>query len=341
MKLIFSLQNYNINSFILTNKLALNFNKFNIQLYGLNSEYLKSKNISIIPIKNSYFNYFKKIVITNIEDYNFYDCNYYFGLFSGCHKFYFKILFKDYLSGLKPAKFSLSLNQMGIKPDNFIELINLFLDEIISIDFFLNFLTEDEFNDDSANLFNLKLHFLVLLKQKKRAGTKYFIIFKGFFLFQLQTLLYYYFLSDLIFFLVFDNLYEFLTKKKKLKLSILLQLIIFYIYKLLNYSVYNFLNMRLFYNKTELLESRGNFLVFITNSFYIFCKKTIRFRKNYNFFYNKYVISYIINLNRLFVKDDFETGLLNQFITLNDYNFHLIENYKLSIFTKNIQEDIN
>lgn len=226
MKSIFSLQNCNINSFILINKLALNFNKFNIQLYGLNSEYLKSKKVNIIPKKNSYFNFFKKIVITNLEDYNFYDCNYYFGLFSGCHKFYFKILFKDYLSGLKPAKFSLALNQMGIKPDNFIELINLFLDEIIAIDFFLNFLTEDEFNDDCANLFNLKLHFLVLLKQKKRAGTKYFIIFKGFFLFQLQTLLYYYFLSDLIFFLVFDNLYEFLTKKKKLKLSILLQLIV-------------------------------------------------------------------------------------------------------------------
>lgn len=328
----FSINNISKNDFIFKNALYLKLKKINIQFYTMNSQYLKSTKLNNFPIKSSYLNFFEKPVITNIEDYNFYDCNYYFGLFSGCHKFYFKILFKDYLSGLKPAKFSLALNQMGIKPDNFIELINLFLDEIISVDFFLNFLTEDEFNDDSINLFNLKLHFLVLLKKKKRAGTKYFIIFKGFFLFQLQTLLYYYFLSDLIFFLIFDNLYEFLTKNRKLKLSVLLQLIIFYIYKLLNYSVFNFLNIRLFYNKTELLESRGNFLVFINNSFYNFSKKLIRFRKNYSFFYNKFVLSYIINLNKFFLKDDYDTNLLSTFVDLNEYNFFLSENYKLVIF---------
>jgi hypothetical protein len=238
---VLSIFNLNINQFILKNVLYLKLKKINTQFYYMNSQYLKSTKLCLLPVKNSYFNFYEKIVITNLEDYNFYDCNYYFGLFSGCHKFYFKILFKDYLSGLKPAKFSLALNQMGIKPDNFIELINLFLDEIISVDFFLNFLTEEEFNDDSINLFNLKLHFLVLLKKKKRAGTKYFIIFKGFFLFQLQTLLYYYFLSDLIFFLIFDNLYESVFKNRKLKLSVLLNLLIFYIYKLLNYSVFIFL----------------------------------------------------------------------------------------------------
>jgi len=327
-----SITNITKNNFVLKNILELKLKKINTQFYSMNSQFLKSKKLNYLPIKNSYFNFFEKAVITNVEDYNFYNCNYYFGLFSGCHKFYFKILFKDYLSGLKPAKFSLALNQMGIKPDNFIELINLFLDEIISVDFFLNFLTDEEFNDDSINLFNLKLHFLVLLKKKKRAGTKYFIIFKGFFLFQLQTLLYYYFLSDLIFFLIFDNLYEFLTKKRKLKLSVLLHLLIFYIYKLLNYSVFNFLNIRLFYNKTELLESRGNFLVFINNSFHGFCKKLIRFRKNYSFFYNKFVISYIINLNKSFLKDDYETNLLSTLVDLNEYNFFLSENYKLVIF---------
>ena len=320
------------NNFILKNSLYLTFKKLNIQFFYVNSQYLKSIKLNNLPLKNSYFNFFEKLVITNVENYNFYDCNYYFGLFSGCHKFYFKILFKDYLSGLKPAKFSLALNQMGIKPDNFIELINLFLDEIISVDFFLNFLTDEEFNDDSINLFNLKLHFLVLLKKKKRAGTKYFIIFKGFFLFQLQTLLYYYFLSDLIFFLIFDNLYEFVTKKRKLKLSVLLNLLIFYIYKILNYSVFNFLNIRLFYNKTELLESRGNFLSFVNNSFYSFCKKLIRFRKNYSFFYNKFVVSYIINLNKNFLKDDYETNLLTTIVDQNEYNFFLTENYKLVIF---------
>lgn len=320
------------NNFILKNSLYLTFKKLNIQFFYVNSQYLKSIKLNNLPFKNSYFNFFEKLIITNVENYNFYDCNYYFGLFSGCHKFYFKILFKDYLSGLKPAKFSLALNQMGIKPDNFIELINLFLDEIISVDFFLNFLTDEEFNDDSINLFNLKLHFLVLLKKKKRAGTKYFIIFKGFFLFQLQTLLYYYFLSDLIFFLIFDNLYEFVTKKRKLKLSVLLNLLIFYIYKILNYSVFNFLNIRLFYNKTELLESRGNFLSFVNNSFYSFCKKLIRFRKNYSFFYNKFVVSYIINLNKNFLKDDYETNLLTTIVDQNEYNFFLTENYKLVIF---------
>lgn len=332
MNEIFSINNINKNDFAFKNTLYLKLKKINMQFYVMNSQYFKSKKLNCFPIKNSYFNFFEKPVITNVEDYNFYNCNYYFGLFSGCHKFYFKILFKDYLSGLKPAKFSLALNQMGIKPDNFIELINLFLDEIISVDFFLNFLTDEEFNDDSINLFNLKLHFLVLLKKKKRAGTKYFIIFKGFFLFQLQTLLYYYFLSDLIFFLIFDNLYEFLTKKRKLKLSVLLHLLIFYIYKLLNYSVFNFLNIRLFYNKTELLESRGNFLVFINNSFYGFCKKLIRFRKHYSFFYNKFVISYIINLNKAFLKDDYDTNLLSTLVDLNEYNFFLSENYKLVVF---------
>ncbi len=167
----------NKNNFLLKNNLYLKLKRINIQFYSMNSQYLKSIKLNFFPIKNSYFNFFEKTVITNVEDYNFYDCNYYFGLFSGCHKFYFKILFKDYLSGLKPAKFSLALNQMGIKPDNFIELINLFLDEIISVDFFLNFLTEEEFNDDSINLFNLKLHFLVLLKKKKKSRNKIFYYF--------------------------------------------------------------------------------------------------------------------------------------------------------------------
>lgn len=317
-----------VNDIIKTN-LIVKFNKININLHGLNPELSKLEVLK--KNKLAYFNFSEKRIISNIDEYNFYDCNYYFGLFNGCHKFYFKVLFKDYLIGLKPAKFSLALNQMGIKPDNFIELINLFLDEIISVDFFLNFLTESEFNDDSANLFNLKLHFLVLLKKKKRAGTKYFIIFKGFFLFQLQTLLYYYFLSDLIFFLIFDNLYESIYKNKKLKLGVLLQLLIFYIWKLLNYSISNFLNIRLFYNKTELLESRGQFFNFILNSFHVYCSKLIRFRKNYNFFYNKLVISYIINVNRVFLKDEYETTLLNNFVDLNEYNFLLNENYKLNI----------
>lgn len=177
MSQIFSIINISKNNFVFKNALNLKLKKINTQFYSMDSQYLKSKKLNYFPIKSSYFNFFEKPVITNVEDYNFYNCNYYFGLFSGCHKFYFKILFKDYLSGLKPAKFSLALNQMGIKPDNFIELINLFLDEIISVDFFLNFLTEEEFNDDSINLFNLKLHFLVLLKKKKKSRNKIFYYF--------------------------------------------------------------------------------------------------------------------------------------------------------------------
>ena len=69
--------------------------KINILFYNVNSQYLKSTKLDFFPIKSSYFNFFEKIVITSVEDYNFYDCNYYFGLFSGCHKFYFKILFKE------------------------------------------------------------------------------------------------------------------------------------------------------------------------------------------------------------------------------------------------------
>ena len=180
---LFSIDTINKNNFIFKNALYLKLKKINIQFYTMNSQYLKSIKLNSFPIKSSYLNFFEKPVITNIEDYNFYDCNYYFGLFSGCHKFYFKILFKDYLSGLKPAKFSLALNQMGIKPDNFIELINLFLDEIISVDFFLNFLTEEEFNDDSINLFNLKLHFLVLLKKKNVLVLNILLFLKVFFYF--------------------------------------------------------------------------------------------------------------------------------------------------------------
>src|SRR3990167_4047264 len=74
----------------------------------------------------------------------------------------------QYLKSTKLAFFPIKSSYF-----NFFEIINLFLDEIISVDFFLNFLTEEEFNDDPINLFNLKLHFLVLLKKKKRAGTKY------------------------------------------------------------------------------------------------------------------------------------------------------------------------
>jgi len=69
---------------------------------------------------------------------------------------------------------------------------------------------------------------------------------------------------------------------------------------------------------------------FILNSFHIYCSKLVRFRKNYNFFYNKLVISYIININRLFLKDEYETTLLNNFVDLDEYNFLLSENYKLN-----------
>ena len=195
------------------------------------------------------------------------------------------------------------------------------IDQKLSLSF-----KNEEFIDEDINLFNFKLHFLVLLKKKKRAGTKYFLIFKGIFLFQLQTLLYYYLISDLIFFLFFDNLF-YQKIKKKLKLSILFPLIIFYIYNLLTYSISKFLNIQLFYNKTELLESRGNFLIFLTNSLYFFNKKIIRFRKNYNFFYNKLIIKYIINQNKKILKDDFEAPLLINFIELAEYKLLLKETY--------------
>lgn len=254
----------NYKNFILINqKLNLSvLNKINYEYFFtyLLSYYQVINNIQ----KTQIFNKKKKKIIENFEIFDSTICNYFFGFWGGCRKFFFRITFKEYAQTLKGAKFSLTLNQLGIKQENFIELINSFLEDTFVLDFFTGLIKVNDI-EDYLSLLNFKLHFLVLLKRRRRSttSTRYYIIFKGVFSFQLRVLLYNYFISDFFYYLFFNDYYSnLLIDKLKFRIGLFLQLIIFYILKFINLTVFKLINFKNFYDKVELLESRGNFFHF-------------------------------------------------------------------------------
>ena len=162
------------------------------------------------------------------EPFDFFSFKYLFGFFSGCTHFSFRVTFKEYKVGLKPAKFSLLLNQFCLKLERFIDLVQ----EILINNFPLSFY-EDFFGNLMADI-DFKIHFLVILrtKGKKTTTTKFFIVPKGCFINHLREQIWLTLFSDPLFLFSLSNYYKGLTKS----LSLVFLLVIFYVYKLIHIS---------------------------------------------------------------------------------------------------------
>lgn len=160
------------------------------------------------------------------ESINVFQYKYPLGFFAGCCSFSFRVTFKEYKSGLKAAKFSLLLNQFRLNLDLFIGLVT----EILVNNFPLEFY--DDFFINHINDFDLKYHFLVVLRTgvKKRRFTKFYIIPKGLFIIHLREYLW---LSLYLDFFFFNSLSVY-YKKFKYNMGLTLLLIIHYVYKLIH-----------------------------------------------------------------------------------------------------------
>lgn len=160
------------------------------------------------------------------EIFNPFEFRYPIGYFSGCNSFSFRITFKEYKAGLKPAKFSLLLNQFNLNLDKFINLIQ----EILINNFPLNFY--DNFFKEEITDIDFKIHFLVVLSTRgiNTTTTKFFIIPKGCFFSHIKELLWPSLFSDPLFLYSILNYY----KGFKKYLGLVFVLILFYVYKLLH-----------------------------------------------------------------------------------------------------------
>ena len=118
------------------------------------------------------------------------------GFFAGRKHFSFRVNLKEYQAGLKPAKFSLLLNQFKINIDFFIEMITKILDDNFITDFYKDFFKEDYTEVD------FKIHFLVIIYTKARKNTisRFYIIPKGIIFVHLRKLLWDVLFTDIFFF---------------------------------------------------------------------------------------------------------------------------------------------
>jgi len=163
--------------------------------------------------------------------FDIFDFDYALGFFSGCSHFSFRVTFKEYKSGLKAAKFSLLLNQFCLKLERFIEIVNEILINNFCIDFY-----EDFFGDYLVD-FDLKIHFLVILRtySKVNTTTKFFIVPKGCFLGHLREYIWFSLFTDSLFLYTVSTYY----KGFKRYLGVIFLLLIFYVYKLIHFNYLN------------------------------------------------------------------------------------------------------
>ena len=138
------------------------------------------------------------------ETFDSFNFKYLFGFFGGCTHFSFRVTFKEYKVGLKPAKFSLLLNQFCLNLELFINLVQ----EILVNNFPLNFY--ETFFQDYINDFDLKIHFLVILRTQDRNNTttKFFLVPKGCFIGHLRDQLWLTIFSDPLFLYSISTYYK-------------------------------------------------------------------------------------------------------------------------------------
>lgn len=264
------------------------------------------------------------------EPFNFFSYKYPLGYVAGCNRFSFRVTFKEYKAGLKPAKFSLLLNQFNLNIDLFFVLIN----EILANNFPLNFF--EKFFSDFLTDIDFKLHFLVILRARSTTitTTKFLIIPKGCFFSHLKEVLWPTLLIDSLFFFSIVTYF----KNFQVNFGVIFLLILYYLYKLLHNKLSLIVNKSKIYNYEErAFDSLGNILVFKNTSFKLYCKSNLQLpRFSYLFSYRCIVF---------FFKDSFGDKLtLAELVSLKDNKiflnsfFDLLtldEHYKKVVFSIN------
>ena len=284
----------------------------NGKIYYYNVETIKVNELELLDVigylyipkirrpNDENFDKLKDIKSKLIDNFNVYDYKYSLGFFSGCHKFNFRITFKEYKVGLKPAKFSLLLNQFRLDLDLFITLIQEILVNNFAIEFYED-LFKDYFND-----LDFKIHFLVVLRRKHltQTGTKFFIIPTGCFLIYLRKQLWYTIFLDFVFLYSCHRLY----KGFKKYIGVFFLLVLFYIYKLIHQKISKVINKYKIYDlEDRMYGSLGNILVLKYISFKLYCKRDLRLLRH-SYLFSRRCLSVFI--------DDDEFDNQNQFIEL-------------------------
>lgn len=217
------------------------------------------------------------------EPFNFFSYKYPLGFVAGCNRFSFRVTFKEYKAGLKPAKFSLLLNQFNLNIDLFFVLIN----EILINNFPLNFF--EKFFADFLTDIDFKLHFLVILRTRSATitTTKFLIIPKGCFFTHLKELLWPTLLIDSLFFFSIVTYF----KNFKVNFGLIFILILYYLYKLLHNKLSLIVNKCKIYNYEErAFDSLGNIIAFKNTSFKLYCKSNLQLpRFSYLFSYRCFI----------------------------------------------------
>lgn len=223
------------------------------------------------------------------KDFNIFNFKSPLGLFSGCNSFTFRITFKEYKLGLKPAKFSLLLNQFNLNLERFIDLIN----EILINNYPLSFY--EDFFINNLNDLDFKIHFFVILRtrDKYNKSSKFFIIPKGCFYIHLREQLWLTIFSDYFFIYSLVTYYN----GTKLFFGLILILILYYIYKLINYKLTYIINKhKLFDYEERAFESFGTVFALNIDSFNLYLKNNIKVTR-YSYFFSPRCLDFFMETN--------------------------------------------
>lgn len=218
------------------------------------------------------------------------------GLFSGCNTFTFRVTFKEYKLGLKPAKFSLLLNQFNLNLDRFIDLIN----EILVNNYPLNFY--EDFFGTTLNDLDFKIHFFIILRtrDKYNRSSKFFVVPKGCFLIHLREQLWLTLFSDYFF------IYSLVTYYNGVNLffGLILILVLYYIYKIIHTKLTYIINKhKLFDYEERAFESFGTVFAMNIDSFSLYLKNNLKVNR-YSYFFSGRCLDF-------FMENSFEENKFN------------------------------
>lgn len=286
--------------------LVFNINKTNVlakyKIIILSKKHFEIKTIQALraKIKNNYnFEIQKKrpdyylLKKTANASFDIFDYKYPLGLFAGCYSFSFRVTFKEYKIGLKPAKFSLLLNKFFVNLELFIDLIKELLINNFPLEFY------EEIFGNYLNDIDFKIHFLVVLrpKRRKKLKSKFYIIPRGCFLTHLREQLWFSLFMDFFFsFFVFSYYKNLRTKDF---FGIIFLLIIYYVYKLIHLKFTKLINVHKVYDYEErVFDSIGNFFSVKFFSYDLYLNSKLRLKRY------SYLLSY--RCLNFFMENDFD-----------------------------------
>lgn len=278
------------------------------------------------------------------------------GFFAGRKHFSFRVNFKDYKLGLRPAKYSLQLNPFKININLFIAMIVNILDDNFVDDFYDEFFKEEEpepeekSEDDDYETeteekpeekakMDFKFHFLIIIYTKARKNTisRFYIIPNGTFFTHLRCFLWDVLFTDMFYFHLIRSYH-----KKVLPTGLIHILISYYIEFFINMKFYQVLNKHIEYDfETRTYDSLGNILYLQINSFKFFLKRNLLIRKGSIYLSRKSLVGFIRHCkaeDEEKKKDFFQESFLSlkQIKCLEDTDFDFEKLYDLSLLNEDL-----